>query len=78
MAEQHGAIHQHLPSWIMPELHCRYPTLRFHLTALASTFVGLETETYVYHQLNGSTFAEDLWDGTSETWISSNFTINTA
>ncbi|KAL8908882.1 MAG: hypothetical protein Q9171_005279 [Xanthocarpia ochracea] len=54
------------------------PKSSFPFHRLASTFAKFEIETYVYHQLNGSTFAEDLWDGASGAWISSNFTVDTA
>ncbi|KAL9583823.1 MAG: hypothetical protein Q9203_004915 [Teloschistes exilis] len=53
------------------------PTSRFPFNRLTSTYATNSNSTYLYHQLNDTVLAEELWDGTSGFWISSNITIDT-
>ena len=53
-------------------------TSPFPFTRLAATsFIG-STAFYLYHQINTSTFAEDVWDTTVSSWSSSYISIQTA
>ncbi|KAL8871332.1 MAG: hypothetical protein Q9174_002813 [Haloplaca sp. 1 TL-2023] len=54
------------------------PDSGFPYHRLAGTLGTNQTKTYLYHQLDGTTLAEDMWDG-DETgfWISKNITIDT-
>lgn len=54
------------------------PEASFPYTRMASTFAKNSTSSYLYHQITDTTFAEELWDGTSGFWISNNITIDTA
>lgn len=54
------------------------PKSSFPFHRLASTPAENATFSYLYHQLSDSVFAEDLWDDTSQLWISKNFTIETS
>lgn len=53
------------------------PTSQFPFNRLTSTYATNSNSTYLYHQLSDTILAEELWDGTSGFWISSNITIDT-
>lgn len=51
------------------------PNNSFPFARLAS--VTFETMTFLYHQIDGTTFAEEQWDASENAWTSSeNFTVS--
>lgn len=53
------------------------PKNRFPYPHFASTWATNSTNSYVYHQLNDTVIAGELWDGgESDFWISKNITID--
>ncbi|KAL8671110.1 MAG: hypothetical protein Q9168_004379 [Polycauliona sp. 1 TL-2023] len=54
------------------------PIDRLPFDHIASSFATGSNKSYVYYQLDDSTFVEDLWDGTSGFWIPTNVSIDTA
>lgn len=46
------------------------PSNEFPFTRLASVTLTDGSATYLYHQMNGTTFAEEQWDDTLRTWLS--------
>lgn len=54
------------------------PSSQFPFNRLTSTYATNSNSTYLYHQLSDTILAEELWDGTSGFWISSNITIDTS
>lgn len=50
-----------------------HPTMEFPFTRLASVTSNDGSATYLYHQMNGSTLAEEQWDNVSETWLSTKY-----
>ena len=53
------------------------PVSPFPFTRLASTALVGSTSSYLYHQINDTTIAEDQYDSSSGHWISTNITIKT-
>ena len=47
------------------------PNNSFPFTRLAS--VTFQSITYLYHQINGTTFAEEQWDCLQKAWIASEY-----
>ncbi|MCJ1479151.1 hypothetical protein MMC13_007835 [Lambiella insularis] len=54
------------------------PSSQFPYTRLASTSPGNGTEILLYHQINDTAFAEDVYDTSGGVWSSSSFTISTS
>ncbi|KAL8922842.1 MAG: hypothetical protein Q9208_004967 [Pyrenodesmia sp. 3 TL-2023] len=55
------------------------PSTPFPFQRLASTYATNFTKTYLYHQLDDSTIAEEFWDDAKSTvWFSNNITIEVA
>lgn len=53
------------------------PNNSFPFTRLASVTLADQSATFVYHQMNGTTFAEEQWDASENAWTSSeNFTVS--
>ncbi len=48
----------------------RVPDNEFPFTGLASVSSTDGSATYLYHQMNGTTFAEEQWDDSLEAWLS--------
>ena len=53
------------------------PSSPFPHTRMALTNPTNSTALYLYHQINATTIAEDIWDGSDLGWASSNITIPT-
>lgn len=51
------------------------PDNEFPFTRLASVTLTDGSATYLYHQVNGSTFAEEQWDDTLHAWLSPEYII---
>ena len=49
------------------------PDNAFPFARLASVTLADKSATFLYHQINGTTFAEEQWDKTSSTWIPSEY-----
>ena len=49
------------------------PDTAFPFSRLASTSVYGSTYTYLYHQMNGTTFAEEQWDDTEGAWTATDY-----
>lgn len=47
----------------------------FPFTRLASVTLTDQSATYLYHQMNGTTFAEEQWDNTLHGWLPSEYII---
>ena len=45
------------------------PSNEFPFTRLASATSADQSTTYLYHQMNGTTFAEEVWDDALENWL---------
>lgn len=45
------------------------PDNEFPFTRLASVTLADYSATYLYHQMNGSTFAEEQWDNSLRAWL---------
>ena len=45
------------------------PDNEFPLTRLASVTLTDYSATYLYHQMNDTTFAEEQWDNSLQTWL---------
>ncbi|KAL8899410.1 MAG: hypothetical protein Q9207_006216 [Kuettlingeria erythrocarpa] len=55
------------------------PRTAFPFQRLAGTYAANSTKTYLYHQLDDSTLAEEFWDDAKSTvWFSNNITIEVA
>lgn len=52
-----------------PTLTAKVPDNEFPFTRLASVTSTDGSATYLYHQMNGSTFAEEQWDDTLQAWL---------
>ena len=53
----------------IPEL----PDNVFPFTRLASMTLADESYTYLYHQINGTTFAEEQWDNVLGAWTATEY-----
>ena len=49
------------------------PNSSFPFTRLASATASDLSTTFLYHQINGTTIAEEQWDHTSNTWLPSEY-----
>lgn len=49
------------------------PNSSFPFARLASVRSADGTATFVYHQINGTTFAEEQWDLIEETWLDTEY-----
>ena len=49
------------------------PNVSFPFRRLASVYSADQLTTYLYHQINGTTLAEEQWDNLSQTWLSSQY-----
>ena len=47
------------------------PNAPFPYQRLGCAFIPNATQTHVYHQLNGSTLAQEIWDEKSGAWLPS-------
>lgn len=47
------------------------PDIVFPFRRLASVTLADGSATFIYHQINGTTFAEEQWDNSLEAWIPS-------
>ena len=56
---------------------CGYspPNNTFPFSRLASTTPAGSTYTYLYHQINGTTFAEERWDSAEGTWTTTDYIV---
>lgn len=55
---------QPVPNW---------PENAFPFTRLASVITPDQSITYLYHQMNGTTFAEEQWDNSVTDWGSATY-----
>lgn len=63
-------------TWIMQTLHrTTKPQSPFPFTRLANTSSENSNILYMYHQINETIVAEDLYDDTTAHWIFSNISI---
>lgn len=49
------------------------PNVSFPFSRLASVYSADQSTTYLYHQINGTTLAEEQWDDPSQTWSLSHY-----
>ena len=49
------------------------PDNAFPFTRLASVTLADHTATFLYHQINATTFAEEEWDDSLSAWLPSTF-----
>ena len=49
------------------------PKSAFNFSRLASTSMAGSTYTYLYHQINGTTFAEEQWDSAEGAWTATDY-----
>ncbi len=47
------------------------PNNSFPFTGLASVTLADQSATFIYHQMNGTTFAEEQWDNSLNAWLPS-------
>ena len=47
------------------------PNNSFPFSRLASVTLADQSATFLYHQINGTTFAEEQWDASENAWIPS-------
>ncbi len=47
------------------------PNNSFPFARLASVTLADQSATFVYHQMNGTTFAEEQWDNSLQAWLPS-------
>ena len=45
----------------------------FNFTRLASITLADESYSYLYHQINGTTLAEEQWDGILQAWTATEY-----
>ena len=45
------------------------PNISFPFTRLASVDSADQSMTFLYHQINGTTFAEEQWNESQKTWV---------
>ena len=45
------------------------PNISFPFTRLASVDSADQSMTFLYHQINGATFAEETWNESKKTWV---------
>lgn len=53
------------------------PVAKIPYDHLAGTYATNSSNSYVYYQLNNTTFVEYLWDNTSGVWVPKSITIDT-
>lgn len=53
----------------LPEVEL--PNNSFPFARLASVTLADQSATFIYHQINGTTFAEEQWDNSLNVWIPS-------
>ena len=58
--------------WEMPSPNTGFPYNRLAITSM----MDVATESYLYHQLSDTTFAEEIWDYATGNWTSNNITID--
>ena len=51
------------------------PDNAFPFTRLASVTLADQSATFLYHQINGTTFAEEQWNNSLKAWISTEYII---
>lgn len=51
------------------------PDNAFPFTRLASVTLADQSATFLYHQINGTTFAEEQWDNSLKAWNSTEYII---
>ena len=49
------------------------PVTPFPFARLASVNPADESSTFLYHQINDTTFAEEHWDSSSEAWLTPDY-----
>ena len=49
------------------------PNISFPFTRLASVVSADQSMTFLYHQINGTTFAEETWDESLKTWAATEY-----
>ena len=49
------------------------PNISFPFTRLASVNTVDQSMTFLYHQINGTTFAEEQWDNSESIWLPSQY-----
>ena len=54
------------------------PNISFPFTRLASLDSADQTTTFLYHQINGTTFAEEQWDESLSIWVATEYITLTA
>lgn len=52
-------------------LEVELPNNSFPFARLASVTLADQSATFIYHQINGTTFAEEQWDNSLYVWIPS-------
>ncbi len=55
-----------------------FPVAKIPYNHIAGTYPTNSSNSYVYYQLNNTTFVENLWDDTSGRWVPKNITVDTA
>ena len=55
-----------------------FPVAKIPYNHIAGTYATNSSSSYVYYQLNNTTFVETLWDDTSLRWVPKNITVDTA
>ena len=62
------------PSLISPEGYtATLPNNIFPFARLASVTLADESTTFLYHQMNGTTFAEEQWDASENAWVGTEY-----
>ena len=54
-----------------------FPFTRLALSDSSLNDTSLSVRCFFYYQINGSTFAEEIWDEANSIWFSSNITLQT-
>lgn len=58
---------------ITTEAGIKTPRNTFPFARLASAILADASSSFLYHQMNSTTIAEEQWDGTIEDWVSTEY-----
>lgn len=61
------------PDYVPPLVIPKPPDNAFPFARLASITLADESYSYLYHQINGTTFAEEQWDGILQAWTATEY-----
>ena len=58
---------------LISDLNATLPDNDFPFTRLASVISVDQSMTFLYHQMNGTTFAEEQWDASENAWVGTEY-----